>query len=124
MTDMDIDFHEIRENISDRIGRKPHVFIVTALLGMLFALGLAVLFIQSGKPKAREPEGAEFVADEPIASPDEPIIEKDYYPFRTTESAWGDEDVDRFFAYPDAKAMSQLESVNDKIVDEITGAAP
>ena len=121
---MDFDFEEIKENISDYVSEKPHVFIIIALICLLFALGLIVLFIQSSPAKVQEQEVEEFVDDEQIMSPDEPIIEKDYYPFRTTENKWSDEELNKFFTYPDAKAISQLASVNDKIVDDITGAAP
>ena len=121
---MDIDFYEIKENIADYVREKPHVFLIIALICLLFVLGLVILFIQSSPPKVQEQEIEEFVADEQIMSPNEPIIEKDYYPFRTTENKWSDEELNTFFTYPDAKAVSQLESVNDKIVDDITGAAP
>ena len=121
---MDLDFYSIKDNLSDYIHEKPHVFIIIALIILLFAMGLVVLFIQSSPKTVVEEPVEEFVADSPIISPDEPIIEKEYYPSRTTENHWSTEELNTWFSYPDGKAMSQLESVNDKIVDDIIGAAP
>lgn len=121
---MELDFYEIKENISDYVQEKPHVFLIILLIILLFLAGLVVLFIQSSPKKPEVQTVEKFEADAAIISPDEPIIEKDYYPFRTTENKWNDEDLNNWFTYPDGKSMSQLESVNDKIVDDIIGAAP
>ena len=37
---------------------------------------------------------------------------------------WSDEEIDQYFTPPDYKMLKDLEKANDKIISEITGAAP
>ncbi len=119
------DFYDIKESFSDFAHEKPILFAVIVLAVFLFFAGLIILMIQTSpvkKVEFQEPE--KFEQDAPVLIPDAPDIEKDYYQNRITENQWSKEEIDKWFTYPEEDTMSELERANDRIVNDITGAAP
>ena len=119
------DFDEIKESISDFAHENPILLSVIVLIIFLFFAGLIILMIQTTPEKKVEVQAVEpFTADSPVLIPDSPDIEKEYYPNRITENQWSKEEINSWFTFPEDEAMKELENANDKIIDEITGAAP
>ena len=119
------DFDEIKEKISDFAHEKPVLVTVISIIIFLVFAGLIILMIQTTPHKKAAVQEAEpFTADAPVLIPDSPDIEKDYYPNRVTENQWSNEEVKSWFTFPEDETMKELEKANDKIANEITGAAP
>lgn len=120
-----IDFDDIKDSLSDLTHEKPLLFAVIGIVVFLFFAGLIILMIQTSPVKKTEiPQADPFTADNPVLPPDSPDIEKEYYPNRITENQWSQEEINKWFTYPEEETMKELEKANDKIVDDITGAAP
>lgn len=121
-----MDFEDIKESISDLTHEKPLLFAVIAIIVFLFFAGLIVLMIQTSPAKktvkTKEPEP--FTADSSVLIPDAPDIEKEYYPNRVTENQWSEDEIKRWFTFPEDETMAELERANDKIASDIIGAAP
>lgn len=120
-----LDFDDIKDTVSDFAQEKPLLLAVIILIVFLFIAGLVILMIQTAPAKKAVPKEPEpFTADAPVLIPDSPDIEKDYYPSRVTENEWSEEEIKRWFTFPEDETMASLEKANDKIASDITGAAP
>jgi len=120
-----MDFIDIKDGISDFAHEKPVLFTVIILIVFLFLAGIVILMIQTS-PREKTPYKSPdvFTQDASEMIPDPPDIEKEYYPSRITENQWSQKEVKQWFTYPDENSMAELEGANNKIVDDITGAAP
>ncbi len=80
------------------------------------------------KPKADEVTVAEQIPFSPLVEeilpPEQPAFEQEYGVFREPDDAWGEEEIDRWFAEPDGAIFEQLERANDATVNDIFGAVP
>lgn len=116
---------DIKDAFSDFAHEKPLLLSVIVLVVFLFIAGLIILMIQTTPTKTVEYQQAEpFTADAPVLIPDSPDIEKDYYPNRITENQWTQDEVNKWFTYPEDETMSGLEKTNDRIIKDITDSAP
>lgn len=119
-----VDFDELKEKTSDFIREKPLLARISAIFLIFFVIALTVVFIQSKKPKAKNFKKPENVLTSEPMTPEYLEIEKDYYLSRKTENSWSNEEINKYFSKPDSRLIEELENSNDKIIDEITGAAP
>lgn len=62
--------------------------------------------------------------DQPLLVPDGPAVPNGYVTSRQTEKHWSDEDVEQWFTEPDREEVEKLGDANDRIINEIIGAAP
>lgn len=118
------DFDKFKESVLGFIRRKPILAIITAIIIFFFIVALAVLFIQSSKPKQKSYEKQDIVLDSVPLMPNGPEIEKEYYPSRTTQNKWADEDARQWLTEPGQEMTKELERSNNNIIKGITGAAP
>lgn len=119
-----LDFDELKENLDSFIHSKPVLAGVSGLILFFFLAAMIIVFIQSGKPKSTTQVKPETVQSFDPMSPEPPEIEKDYYQSRKTESVWSEEEIKRWYSKPDSELMAELQAANDKIIEEIIGAAP
>lgn len=120
-----MDFEDIKYEISDFAHEKPLLLTVICIVVFLFIAGIVILMIQTTpEKKAAAPEQEPFTQDAPLLIPDSPDIEKDYYPNRVTENQWSQEELNTWFTYPEDETMTELEKANDRIIKDITEAAP
>lgn len=118
-------FIELKDRILDFLRRKPQTGIISAVIIILFAAALTIVLIQTSSVKEKKTDNVQdFTPDFQAVIPDGPQLEKDYYPSRTTEPQWSDEQIKQWLTVPDEKNMEDLELANDRIISEITGAAP
>lgn len=120
-----LDFDELKETVSNIIYEKPLLARITALLLLLFLAAIMILYVQSSKPKSKiQYEKNTIILDSKPLIPEEPQVAKEYYPSRNTENSWSEEEIKTYFTEPDQKLLKELELTNDRIISEITGAAP
>ena len=131
-----MDFQGIIENIKETassIFEKAREFyeenkklsIIILSLVALLLLCLILLIAIAGKKK--EPEvipGTVLELTEPLAIPDGPELPKDYTSSRTPKDKWTEEDAEEWFTVPSQNEIDSLSKANDKLINEITGAAP
>lgn len=120
-----MNFEDIKYEISDFAHEKPILLTVICIVVFLFIAGIIILMIQTTpEKKAVSPAPEPFTANESILIPDSPDIEKDYYPNRVTENEWSQDEINKWFTYPEDESMEELEKANDRIIKDITEAAP
>lgn len=117
------------DSIGDKIrelkAEKPLVFGLTIGLCALVFVALIIAMIQTApqkKPKA--PPVDDVTLDAPLFIPDAPNLAQDYYPSRTTGTVWTSEELETWFTALDEESLGALEDANDRLVSDITGAAP
>ena len=119
-----LDFEDLKENISDFIEDNPLLARIAALVLFFFMAALVIILIQTSKPKQKKYERTNIILDSKPLYPDGPAIEKEYYHSRSTQETWTEEQIKQWFTDTDPKMINELEKSNDRIVNEITGAAP
>lgn len=121
-----IDFDTIKENSTEFAHENPIRAAVIALVVFLFMAGIVILLIQTApEKKARAPQQQEhFTETFPLLIPESPDIEKEYYYSRTTENQWDKTETNSWFTFPDEELIHKTELENDRIIKDITGAAP
>ena len=119
-----VDFDDIKYAVSDFIHEKPVLFRISALLVLFVLAALIIIFIQSSPEKPKNYARNEIILNGSPQIPDSTKIEKDYYPSRVTENTWSGEQIKEYFTPAEGKIIKELESANDQIVSDITGAAP
>jgi len=131
-----MDFQGIIENIKETassIFEKARKFyeenkklsIIILSLVALLLLCLILLIAIAGKKK--EPEvipGTVLELTDPLVVPDGPELPKDYTSSRTPKDKWTEEDAEEWFTVPSQNEIDSLSKANDKLINEITGAAP
>lgn len=117
-------FEDIKEELSYRLeGTSRSVFIALGSLLLLLILLLILMINQcSTPPKVKVTETFE-IKDEYIY-PESVNMTDDYYFSREAKDAWSQEEIDEWFTEPDTESIKELSDANDKIINEITGAAP
>lgn len=111
-------------SLKDFREEKPVLFALLCLICILFLIGLIILLIQNTPEHSTVRESEHFEADAPVIIPDQPQIEKQYYLSRETSGKWSRKESDKWFTYPEEDVMKDLKESNDKMVQDILGAAP
>lgn len=119
-----IDFEELKEKLFELFHKKPLSASILSIILLFFLIAMTVIYIQSSKPKQKTYKKTDIVLDSTPLLPEGPDIEKNYYPERTTKTEWTQEEIEEWFTKPDSTLLKELERANDRIVNEITGAAP
>lgn len=101
---------------------------VAAILLVLAALALAAGIIhEQSAVKNKEiilPGQIPYSAVEQFFPPKKGGLTEDYYFSREQSSSWSQSEFDRWFSVPKADSIETLGKANEKIADEIIGAAP
>lgn len=116
-------FYGIRDFFSDTT--KKIIFICALLVFMVICALL--VFVAGGKHKEakRMPsEQRKINADSPLLVPSGPEVPDEYITSRITEKNWSESEVNEWFSVPDGEKLEKLGESNDRMIDEIIGAAP
>ena len=70
------------------------------------------------------PEAIPFSAVEDFFKPKKENLTEEYYFTREQSSQWTDEEFDRWFTVPTNETVEELGKANNKVTEEILGAAP
>jgi len=120
------DFSVVADNIKDLYREKKVLFIVISILVVLFFLGLIAVVVQSCSHEPEVPVYKEEVLypDQKLLLPEGPSIPDGYAVTREPQDKWSKEEAEEFFTLPGTTELKALESANNKLVDDILGAAP
>lgn len=120
-----MDFQELLDNLRDFLeeNRKMAVIVCSGLC-LLMMLMLIAVIQNSSKKKLSVHEEKKLVLDQPLLIPDGPTVPKGYITSRKTEKNWSNNQIEEWFTLPDAGEVEKLGQANDRIINEIIGAAP
>lgn len=121
MFDKDAFFENIKELFT---GDKKIVAYVSCALILMTCTALTVFIVQKTKKPAAVQNERELVADQKLLVPDGPEVQKGYITARRTKDKWDDSDAERWLTLPSKKELDDLGRANDRLVLDITGAAP
>jgi hypothetical protein len=106
--------------------------ITVTVVSILLALTIFALFAGafSGKNSAKKkddmifPDAIPYSAVQDFFPPRNSSLTEEYYFSREQTSSWSQEEFDRWFSLPTKESVEKLGKSNEKITEEILGAAP
>lgn len=129
-----MDFQNLLQNIKDffsNLWNKITEYVsenkmLSACIGALVVVILIALILLCAALKKPEAKGYErpLTLTEEMIVPPGPAVPDGYNPSRVTKEAWTSEEAEAWFTKPGTKELDDLSKANDRLVEEITGAAP
>lgn len=122
------DVQEYLDQLRDLIdeNRKIALAIAGGLLAVLILI-LTLMIVSDQKSKALKKTAIDpkkLVIDQPLLIPDGPAVPNGYITSRTPAKSWTEKDIEQWFTEPDKEEVEKLGDANDRIINEIIGAAP
>ena len=120
-------FDIIKENLQNFLRKNTKITAGTTILLVLLAIfAFASGIFQEKKKQAVFvfPEQIPFSAVDDFFPPKEDSLTEDYYFSREQNSTWSKDEFDRWFSVPSKENVEALGKSNEKIANEILGAAP
>lgn len=123
-----IDIQEYIDRTKEYIDENRNIVLIVAG-GLLAVLVLILILMIASDQKSRAAKKAaidpkKLVIDQPLLVPDGPTVPNGYITSRTTEKNWSENNVEQWFTQPDQTEVEKLGEANDRIINEIIGAAP
>lgn len=130
-----IDFSEFTDRFSAGIdniketlaGNKKMAITVMAILIVMTISAVVILVIAAGNKTATtvatETE-RQFNATQTLVVPPSPVVTEGYIYSRDRHGKWTEKDAETWFTMPTQNTIDELAGANDRIANEITGAAP
>ena len=121
-----IDFSGIISDIQDYFSQnKKRTLVLCAILVFMTVSAIVILSRTMPVPgKEKKKAQRTLVLDESLVPPKGPEIPDGYITARTTKDKWDDEEIKEWFTEPDKAELDNLASSNDRIIEDIIGAAP
>ncbi|WP_407397319.1 hypothetical protein [Treponema sp.] len=119
----------IKERVQNFLQENTKLTVAVSAILVSFAV-LAFIVGAISEPKKKKPEknffpdSIPYSAVEEFFEPQKENLTEDYYFTREQKSQWSDEEFDRWFTVPDNSTVEELGKANEKVADEILGAAP
>ncbi len=114
--------------ISLYIENKKMFYIFAALIFFILFCVFLLIFIPKNKQKESKQDTSysqerSELSEKPFI-PNGPELPKDYTYSRQTKEKWEKEDAEPWFTIPSQKDIDSLSKSNEKMINEIIGAAP
>lgn len=122
------DVQEYLDQLRDLIdeNRKIALAIAGGLIAVLILI-LTLMVVSDQKSMALKKTAIDpkkLVIDQPLLVPDGPAVPNGYITSRTPAKSWTEKDIEQWFTEPDKEEVEKLGDANDRIINEIIGAAP
>ena len=105
------------------VGENTKQAVLICITSILFLVCIILLFSLKPKKEKKIPD-TQIVLTEELLIPPSPALPNGYNNSRITKDKWSNEEIDKWFTKPSDKEIDDLSKANDKIISEITGAAP
>ena len=119
-------FSSVKNKIIELYFDNKKVFFL--LVGLCFIIFLCVILLIFMPKKKKESQNSyienNLELSEKALIPNGPELPKDYTISRKTKEKWTEEEAQVWFTEPSQKDIDSLSKSNDKMINEITGAAP
>lgn len=100
-------------------------FLLLSLCFIIFLCIVLLIFIPKEKKESQNSTIQNHLElSEKLLIPNGPELPKDYTFSRKTKEKWTEEEAQVWFTEPSQKDIDSLSKSNDKMINEITGAAP
>lgn len=104
---------------------KKVFFLLVSLCFIIFLCIVLLIFIPKEKKESQNSTVQNHLElSEKLLIPNGPELPKDYTFSRKTKEKWTEEEAQVWFTEPSQKDIDSLSKSNDKMINEITGAAP
>ncbi|MDY4524477.1 MAG: hypothetical protein SPE03_05525 [Treponema sp.] len=104
---------------------KKVFFLLLSLCFIIFLCIVLLIFIPKEKKESQNSAIQNHLElSEKLLIPNGPELPKDYTFSRKTKEKWTEEEAQVWFTEPSQKDIDSLSKSNDKMINEITGAAP
>lgn len=120
-------FEKIKESLQNFLQKNTRITAgITVILVLLAVFAFASGIFQEKKKKETFvfPEQIPFSAVDEFFPPKDDSLTEDYYFLREQNSCWTKEEFNRWFSVPSNENVESLGKANEKIANEILGAAP
>lgn len=100
--------------------------IACGILIFLCLCAIIALAVSSSNKKEKQKLLKEqpLVLDQHLLIPSAPGIPDEYITTRKTEKNWKEDEIEKWFTLPDEDEVQKLGDANDRIIQDIIGAAP
>lgn len=109
--------------VKDFVRENKIISICIGALILVILLAFILLISALKKPEAKKYERPVNLTEE-MYIPPSPAVPDGYNPSRITKEAWTNEEAEAWFTVPGQKELEDLSRANDRLINEITGAAP
>lgn len=121
-----IDFSNIVSDVQDYFteNRRRVIVICAALVFMTIS---ALVILTRSMPlsvKVKKKPQRTLVLDQTLVPLKGPEAPDGYIMTRKTQEKWSQQEIDEWFTEPDSTELDKLAAANDRIIEEILGAAP
>ena len=119
-------FSSVKNKITELyFDNKKVFFLLAGLFFVIFLCIILLIFIPKDKKESQNVyvENHLELSEKPLI-PNGPELPKDYTFSRKTKEKWTEEEAQVWFTEPSQKDIDSLSKSNDKMINEITGAAP
>lgn len=104
---------------------KKVFFLLLSLCFIIFLCIVLLIFIPKEKKESQNSTIQNHLElSEKLLIPNGPELPKDYTFSRKTKEKWTEQEAQVWFTEPSQKDIDSLSKSNDKVINEITGAAP
>ena len=104
---------------------KKVFFLLLSLCFIIFLCIVLLIFIPKEKKESQNSTIQNHLElSEKLLIPNGPELPKDYTFSRKTKEKWTEEEAQVWFTEPSQKDIDSLSKSNEKMINEITGAAP
>lgn len=121
-----IDFSDVVSEIQDYLSQNKKRTLVLCTL-LIFMTVSAIVILSRSMPtsvKEKKKPQRSLVLDESLVPPKGPEVPDGYITARRTADKWNAEEINKWFTEPDKAELDNLASSNDRIIEDIIGAAP
>lgn len=122
-----IDFQQISENMQNFLQENAKKTIIVCAILILMVLGAIVALCAGSQKTAKNQKNVEeqkLVLDQPLLVPSAPSVPDGYITTRKTGKKWPQKEIEKWFTLPDESEVEKLGDSNDRIINDIIGAAP
>lgn len=119
-------FSSVKNKIIELYFDNKKVFFLLVSLCFIIFLCIVLLVFMPKKKKESQNSYIEnnLELSEKLLIPNGPELPKDYTFSRKTKEKWTEQEAQVWFTEPSQKDIDSLSKSNDKMINEITGAAP
>lgn len=121
-----IDLQSFVEKIRDFTQENRKLTLIIAGSFVILSVTAVVFDLKKAKKvkMVELPETVDYESCGDFFPPEKEPLTEDYYFMRTQVSQWSQEEFDRWFSVPDRDSVEKLGNSNEKMIEEVIGAAP
>lgn len=103
---------------------KKNSILILSLIFVIMIFLIILISVNSSKKKNQKEQKNVFELTQDLQIPKGPEIPNDYIFSRQTKEKWSEEEANQWFTIPTQNKIDLLDKANDKMINEILGAAP